>query len=296
MSELLILAGSPRSGTSWLRSILSSHPDIFLLSEPDNPGNATSLFKSIPLIINENNNDQKLREILLTAVNSLKNIFHNRHYLIVRRLRHYLDSIIKRNSKYYGFKTVHSKMRLEWMRRQLNYPKTIVIIRHPCAQINSRLNLEKISAPSFIPLSLFLPLSKNMSKNYEKLNEHQKLAWVWRLANESMLNSANNNMKIVVYEDLCNNTEGKIKELLDFLGIEFRTKIAEQIKKSQDISNTNADAEHPYNIIRNSKETAEKWKQALTKKQKTEIMEIVADSKLMKFWRNQATAQQKKLR
>ena len=60
--EMIVIFGSPRSGTTWLGKLFDSHPDVFYLHEPD----SILVDREIPFQVNED----ELEKYILPASES----------------------------------------------------------------------------------------------------------------------------------------------------------------------------------------------------------------------------------
>jgi hypothetical protein len=275
--ELLIIAGLPRSGTTWLEGILNAHPNIFLYHEIDDADSKDKYFSSINYKINENT-EEKYKNALLKGIDQLK------HTAIYK----------KRKAELVGFKTVgrftHPTV-FTWMRKILDYPKTIFIIRHPAGYTASQLrfpSLQNMSAKEIVARERWYIESMNGSID-ENISLEQFHALLWKLSNEQILtnNMHTQNFHYVIYEDLCSSPENTTQKIFDFLQLELDKKVSKYLLKSTNPERnliTKLRSKRFYSTTKNPIDSANKWMKELSADQQSKVFSVVNNSFLMKYW------------
>ena len=134
--DSIFVAGSPRSGTTWLMDILLTMPNYAAVMEPLNPQwfpKVTKIgFNSKKYLLP--NKEWKEGEFFL------KNVFTGN---IPSQLPPYnlsVNSIMKRIlANKLIIKSIRLNRMLPWVIRRFHFKSTLFIIRHPCAVINSQI-------------------------------------------------------------------------------------------------------------------------------------------------------------
>lgn len=290
--EVLILACSPRSGSSWLMRILNKSDDIFLYPEPDDKGGKCECELSLlDRTIAKNVNSKRLREVLMTGVGRIRmmdsTMYGNRPN---SKQLSFHNSKLLTEPRYVGFKTIYSPFRLGWMRKELCYPKTIWLIRNPYGHCLSRFHLGVMLRSTIrarINMSAKTLGSKNKCDEAELIN----IARTWRDENETAIleNQDDKNFKIVVYEDLCQDPFKVVKGIFTFLGIEFDRNVAKTIGSTT----LSASLKNPllkllsrgyFGTRKDPIDSAYRWKRLMPEKHKLSISKVVNESFLMKLF------------
>jgi hypothetical protein len=278
--ELLIVAGLPRSGTTWLEGILNAHPDIFLYHEIDDADAKEKHFATINYKINSDT-EKEYKSSLLKGIDYLK------HTTLFNPYK-------KQKATLVGFKTVgrftHPTV-FTWMRKTLDFPKTIFIIRHPGGFAASQLrfpSLKNIPAKSIIAREQWY-----IESLHEKVDPSITLekfhALFWKLSNERILidNMHTPNFHFVIYEDLCRSPQKTTQKIFDFLQLKLHNKVSKYLDNSINPDRnliTRLRSKRFYSTTKNPLISANKWMKELSADQQAAIQSVVADSFLMKYW------------
>lgn len=280
--ELLIVAGLPRSGTTWLEGILNAHPDIFLYHEIDDADAKEKYFSTINYKINEETEDN-YRKCLQSGIEHLKKTA-------------VFDPYNKRKAGLVGFKTTgrftHPRI-FTWMRKSLDFPKTIFIIRHPGGFAASQLrfpSLQNVPVKEIISQKRWYIQSLDEDINPD-ISLEQLHTVFWKISNERIINDNVNtqNFHFVVYEDLCKSPEKTTLEMLDFLGLKMHRSVSSYLGKSTNPERnfiTKIRSKRFYSTTKNPLDSANKWMKELSSEQQSQILSVVRDSFLMKHWEN----------
>jgi len=181
--------------------------------------------------------------------------------------------------------------------RCLDNCKGIHILRHPCGYIASVLDGEsKRKFTSYIPASDDYPvyeklLSTSQAKRYnlslDKLKDmspEERLAWRWVLFNEKALDDTENNpnIKVVRYEDICDNPVEVAKNLFSFCGLDWCEQTNEFLTAS-----TGKNSDSYYSVYKDPKKSANKWRNKLSNDKIREIEKVVSQSRIGKYYSGQ---------
>jgi hypothetical protein len=166
--------------------------------------------------------------------------------------------------------------------------KGIHIIRHPCGYISSVLNGERkhkftssISASEDYSLYEKL-INTEQAIRYEitlnglkKLTPEERLAWRWVLFNEKAIDDTkgNPNIKVLKYEQMCNQPIETTKEYFEFCGLDWCEQTNHFLMASTD-KNSNS----YYSVFKNPKLASIKWKNSLELEQIKRVEKIVSNT------------------
>ncbi|MEM9386273.1 MAG: sulfotransferase [Pseudomonadota bacterium] len=311
-NNLAFVLGASRSGTTWLAKIIDSHPDVLYRHEPDIPQTGPSL----PLFCRQ---DEVARHVDIAKA-SLRRYAHTRHVRAtgVRPYfrKNYLSGLQAqtRESLIYCLralerlpigelayrlaipdftsldgalplcliKSVSSLGRINLLLQSHPGAKFIIIIRHPCGYVASRLRQPKVSS-DWKSVGAGLPQAEQAerrgigSAEIDAMSVLERLAWVWTIFNEKALEdcAANQRVKVLRYEDLCIAPAQQARQVLDFLGLDWQPQTEQFVSASTTQEKESSDY---YSIVRDTSRELEKWRNQLEHAQIQTIRSIVEDS------------------
>ncbi len=304
--DIVVIAGSGRSGTTWLGSILNSYEraeyfyeicaypeldfDDYNLMEVKYP--LTSWMAKHPLWISQ------LERIILvqrirfgigreTAERSLR--IHAGH-----RFKKYSPNV-------HLFKIValfSFVIRLgELASRLSNRLKVIHIIRNPFSQLASEIRMDvrdpERSKKHFLARLEFMLQDESFSKYHDLVESYMDASWmehmtvVWWVSNELMLEDATLHKHIVVYEDLCRDPLRKTQEIFDFLGWPLSEQTRNHITKTTNITKSEMGM---FSIRKNAEEAMTRWRSEIEPEDYQRISKILEPCNLLGLW-NEADLQ-----
>lgn len=312
--KLIILAGMPRSGTTWIGKIIDSHPDTVYFHEPDNEKRKKI---HIPTIVDIKNSKKYEADVqkFIQRLPYLRNpfivgkspIFKKRHqntyhYYLSRGLiplyklwaKHLwavnMPNVMKYDRKpgvYLLWKSIAAVGQLGVIVRTAKVHRAVLLIRHPCAVYASTIRgLAKgkfqhgmgINGTSW---KLLLSQTEQAKKygltitKMESMSPIKFFAWKWVLLNEKAM------------EDI-----GSLKNCKHIKYEEFAAdpllnakNLFEYIgltwnQQCQDfvIQSTSQDSYDYYGVYKNPKNVANKWKTELNSHDIDTILSITMDS------------------
>ena len=314
-NKMVLVLGSPRSGTTWLAKIFDSNEDVIYRHEPD------SVYRNdrLPYIPENNdlsNNVQPALKYLgqLACVRTLKSsasfpsfsksyrsmateAFRNGLLLPAKLLEKTLGAFgIKLDLTIPDFvkseradrlmiviKSVSSLGRAKLFSKANPELKIVHIIRHPCAFVSSRLRgakLQLMEIDTFLDsqFGMLQARRRGWTMEYLKsLTTEEQLASLWMLQNEKVMEEMhlNGNYKVVIYEHLCHKPIEIVEDLFAFSGLEITKQTVEFILSSQSGKHGQ---EQYYRVIRDSKVAVDRWKNELSARQVYEIENLVRES------------------
>lgn len=311
---MIMIFGSPRSGTTWLGKLFDSHPEVFYLHEPD----SILVNREIPFQVSEDELEKyivpaseyisRLLDIKnIKATGSLPIFRKNYRNALMHLFRYsyvYSSKILQRGigaekmrnidvpdffgagkkvNCQYAIKSVNSLNRVCLFSRAKPDARILHLIRHPCGYVASlirgyRLNL--LRRESFMPAISRMPEAKQrgFTLDYlESLTVEEKHACIWMLQNEKTMNEMkdNDNYKLVVYEELCRDPIQVTRELFDFSALQWDLQSEEFIRLCQQADDG---GKGYFQIIRNPAKAVSRWKDELDKSQISRVVDFVSDS------------------
>jgi hypothetical protein len=153
--------------------------------------------------------------------------------------------------------------------------KSILIVRHPCGHIASTLN--GIRARKFeasVPITEDMGVYRSLAElpyaqktgidfpAFRSMPPIERLAWRWAIINTVAMEALNNESRgrIIRYEDLCDDPVPLSRQLFGFAGLSWQ----EQTESFINASTHSSTGERYYQVLRNPKNAANKWRQEMT--------------------------------
>ncbi len=283
----ILLAGSARSGTTWLSNLINYQNEYRYIFEPF-WSEKVDVFADLEKIGNAkylryNAEDKKLLEaIKFVLTGSIRNRWSdkfNQKFITNKRL----------------IKGVRINLLLGWLHYQFPKLPIILLIRHPCAVVNSRIklnwetNIDKYLIQKQLVEDFLEPFIKKIEKIRDQGDHFEKAILAWCIENYVPLKQLGQaQIYIVFYEQLCTNPELYIKKIFSFLNKEYHENILDRVKAPSQVT-LNSSA-----IITGEKLT-DAWKKNVTEKQLDKAMEILSIFSLDRIYSHKLIPQNKKL-
>lgn len=244
--KIISLHGVPRSGTTWIQSIFESHPNIKTIYQPL----FSYTFKN--KITNESIKedwDEFIKGMLETEDDfcNMKSNYHtnNGKTDIIRYEKEEIKNLFMKN--------VHHHNLIEKFIELEKDIKIICLIRNLNSVIYSQMSAKHEGLIDWLDGK---DKNQNKPENYFGLNK-----WIEFKNNCLRLKEKYpNNITIINYEDLVNNTSVEINKILNFCNINNHKNIKDVIIKNKSKNNS-----YDYCVFKNEN-TIEKWKGKLDNK------------------------------
>jgi len=220
----IFLAGSGRSGTTWLSNIINYKNEYRYLFEPFHS-------KKVPLCSHfyykqylRPDNDES--SFLLPAENILSGAIRN-------------SWIDRFNKKFFCtkrlIKDIRANLMLKWIKVHFPEIKLIFLMRHPGAVVVSRIKLNwKTNLSSFLSQPLLMDDYLNdFKREIEKADtQFEKSLFLWCIENYVPLKQlSNDDFHLIFYEHLVFNPEEELDKLFSFIGRDYDESIYRIMKK-----------------------------------------------------------------
>ena len=260
--QSIFLAGTGRSGTTWLAEILNYDNSYRFIFEPFH-SYKVDLIKdwNYRQYLRRNNHVTKFMNPANTILSgNIKQqwIDQYNHKLVARK------RIIK---------DIRANLLLNWIKKNFPEIPIILLLRHPCAVASSKLKLGWDSHLSdFLKqeelMDDFLSPFKEEIKNV--IDVFEKHIFMWCIENYIPLRQFNKGEILVVfYESLCKNPEKEVGRIFSFLGKNVSLNILQIASKPSKLSRKDSavvSGDNPLNL----------WRKYITKKQIIRALEILS--------------------
>ncbi|MDP2586925.1 MAG: HAD-IA family hydrolase [Candidatus Komeilibacteria bacterium] len=226
----VLILGHPRSGTNYLKSLVSIHPEVSSLTEPYSL-HSTFFTEKDAEVWKKHDFDPEIFAKELRDFPSLQEM--------MKTLQNFLTPSKERVNL---VKETTFLLKLEWAREYLEHVKIIFLIRSPFAVISSfqannlydKWGYEERFHTIQGQLDTNLEEYKDLSSAVNTDSEVSKLAFLWIVQNfEAMKNLDQFENVIVKYEQLLENTKVELERINDFMDLDFKEIQDQFIKESR---------------------------------------------------------------
>ena len=299
------LFGMGRSGTSWLGSLIDTHPDVAYRFEPFHRLGKTRSFREVRDRIDAPDFSDadlpRVRDVLLKshpltdkppffAKSHGRGICRKQFWPVARLVKplhwFYRAAYTPPKSSHVVFKEVTFAKLLSRFLRQTIMP-AVYLARHPCGTVASLL---KGQADGRMP-TVRLALLDNLTRKHDpaladRLGPGLHLkdpafqnAILWRIEVEEALRALDETEGglLIVYENLCREPISHAEATLRHLGLDPSESLA-LIRESLKSNNSGSGPVSYFSMARNPLHSMEKWKKNLTAAQVDLVLEAVTDS------------------
>jgi len=212
-SRSILVAGTARSGTTWLGDLIASQIPCRIMFEPFNPD-----------LVPEYRGFRYFQYMRPATENPEFRAFAHKVFTGEISNR-WIDRQNERiHSEYRLIKEIRINLALKWLHDNFPEIPIILLMRHPCAVVSSRMELgwatdrdiePFLSQPNLIEDHLGPYL--NLIKSAETTEE--KHAIIWSVSNLVPLRQFKlGEIKTVYYEDLCNQPQAEMTSIFDSIG------------------------------------------------------------------------------
>ena len=312
--SLVMLMGSPRSGTTWLAKIIDSHPAVLYRHEPD----SINVNPEIPFVPEAAEVDRHMaacRDYLQLLVGERASKSSGSQPMFSKDFRGPVSEAFRRllilgvkggeriplaGSLLSGIqvpdlitgqaaprtfiKSVSSLCRSYMFSLADPQARFIHIIRHPCAYVASTVRGKKLGLLSddpYIETLAAMSQASSYGLTLEKLlslSREEQLAARWMLQNEKVMQemSGLEGYQQVIYEALCARPLEVAETLLAFMGLEMNDQTRSFIEQS---SGGKSGEVRYFDVTRDSAAAASSWMSELDNEQISSIRQLVSPSK-----------------
>lgn len=263
LGHSIIIAGTGRSGTTWLADIVGSQAPCRVMFEPFN-SRMVEEFAGFEYFqyLRPGDRDEGLQNFAHKVLSG-----QIRHHWIDRHVGVLLP-------RFRVIKEIRACLFLRWLHEQFPEIPILFLIRHPCAVVASRLQLRWatdgdiepfLNQPKLVDdhLREYLPLIRNAS------TEEEKHAVVWCVSNLIPLRQfVDIGLNVVFYEELCRRPEREIPRVFGMLGWHAKWSA---LRAAERPSSTARD----FSALVTGEDPVKRWRSVLSVSQIARISEVV---------------------
>ena len=310
MNTQVWIQGMGRSGTSWLQKIMDHHPAVFSLHEPESriPGKPTAAQREPPCSKQEMRDfaDRLFNSTDLRAVRKkplLRKSYRSgwKHHLRVGlihgatgieyglgklgRQRHLgIPDMTDQAPALRVAKCVSSPYPFDEMVAANPHIRFVFIIRHPCAVVQSSMTGIEVGKMrrNYLPQRSLLDRYFSFEKGIhgvteDDFSEAEIIAYRWAVYNAIAFaaGQANENVRLLKYEDLCADPPGVAKSLFDWIGLDWHANCDDFLAP---VHHQNRDKQSYHSFNKNPIETAQKWKRDMPQHMQDVVLSIARQS------------------
>jgi hypothetical protein len=259
----ILVAGTARSGTTWLGDLIASQVPCRILFEPFHPGlvpeyRGFHYFQYMRPGM-ENRTFQGFAQKVFTG--EIRNPWIDRQN---ERLFSHVRLI----------KEIRANLALKWLHDHFPEVPIVLLIRHPCAVVCSRMELGWATDTDIKPLLSQPELIEDYLLPYMDLiksakTTEEKHTIIWCVSNLVPLKQFNpSEVKIIYYEHLCTQPENELPALFEFIGQTYN-------KPEIGIINQPSQTTQVTSAVVRGMDKIENWKKKLSPSQIDSILRIV---------------------
>lgn len=265
----ILLAGIARSGTTWVADLINYNNEYRYINEPFyklSESYCRGKFSWYKYIRTENK-DKELIEIAQAILSGqVKDISID--YFNIRNRKFFADRRL--------IKEICANLFLKWIK--VNFPEIpiVLLLRHPLAVANSRLNVW--GSNSYFSTANFLETQKELVEDFldpfkDEIAKVQDLfEWYifrWCIKYYVPLKQFNTNeVHLAFYENFCENPQQEIDRMFNYLGKDYDGKIFSKLKSPS--ASTRQDSS-----IKTGGSLIGSWKNNITEEQEKRAIEIL---------------------
>ncbi len=229
----IFLAGSGRSGTTWLSEVINYRNEYRYVFEPFYPDKVSICkdFRRKQYLRLEDRREEYLRPARTILSGGLRNGWadrFNRKHVARRRL----------------IKDIRANLLLGWMRANFPGMPQILLLRHPCAVTDSRLKLgwRDILDDTMEQQDLVEDFLQPLEEEIRNANTpFERSVFLWCIENYVPLRQLEpDSIHIAFYELLCTRPEDEVLRLFAFLGKDFDDELYRNMKRPSSLSRRNS--------------------------------------------------------
>jgi hypothetical protein len=231
--DAVFLAGSGRSGTTWLSEVVNYKGEYRYVFEPFNPARVSAFghFRSKQYLRPDDAREAFLEPVRLALSGALRDPWTDRFnatFVARRRL----------------IKDIRANLLLGWIRANFPGMPIVLLLRHPCAVVTSRLalgwkdNLGETMAQEDLVEDFLLPMEAEIRAARDDFERH---LFLWCIDNYVPLRQfARGEIHLAFYEDLLDNPEGGLRSLFGFLGEDLDDRVYARLGRPSLLSRRDA--------------------------------------------------------
>jgi len=257
------VAGTARSGTTWLVDLIASQIPSRILFEPFNPD-----------LVSDYGRFQYFQYMRPGTENPEFYAFAQKIFTGGIR-NHWIDHQNERIiSNFRLVKEIRANLALKWLHDNFHEVPILFMIRHPCAVVLSRMELGWATDSDIKPFFLQPQLIEDHLGPYLDLiqsaaNIEEKHAVIWSICNlVPLIQFHPGELKIVYYENLCAEPEAELNGIVQAIGYKYTSPLV-------NISDQPSQTTRLASAVVTGTDKIEGWKKKLSRSQIDNILRVV---------------------
>ena len=264
-NDTVIVAGTGRSGTTWLADIINFRDEYRVMFEPFHHQrvDAVSHFKSRQYLRDDNREIEYLEPVELILAGRVRSKWIDRFNGKVAPKKRLV-------------KDIRVNLLLKWMRSNFLQMPMILLLRHPCAVAHSRVRLNWetpfegfLSQPDL--MDDYLEPFKDMIVDIDNGdNEFEKAILLWCIETYVPIKQfGEDDIQIVFYEHLCTEPIAELTKLFRFLKTQYDNTVERYIGRASSMAT-------PESAVIKGQGLIDGWRESLNERQVQRAMEMVS--------------------
>ena len=260
--QTVFLAGTGRSGTTWLEEIINSRNDFRVMFEPfhQKKVNLVSDWNYRQYLQCNDRGDKFLKPITSILSGNIRNKWidqFNQRFYSQKRL----------------IKDIRAQLILKWIKHNFPEIPIILLLRHPCAVANSKLklgwnsHLDDFLAQDNLMDDFLNPFKKELEDAHDLFDKH---IFMWCVENYIPLKQfSEGEILVVFYENLCRDPQNEIEKIMLFIGENFSLEILQNVRKPSMLSRKDS-------AVVSSASLVDTWRKNISDEQIEKASEILS--------------------
>ena len=268
--KTVILAGTGRSGTTWIEEVINGRNDYRIMFEPFHS-------KYVDLL-----SGWSYRQYLRSDDRRDKFLIPADRILSGRIRNQWID---KDNQKFFArkrlIKDVRIHLLLHWIKHNFPEIPIILLLRHPCAVTNSKLqlkwdtHLDEFLRQDELMDDFLNPFRKDLENAENTFDKH---IFMWCVENYIPLKQFNEGEILVIfYEDFCKYPQNEIEKVTRFVGNTFTPEMLDKAAKPSAQSRKDS-------AINSKADLVSSWRKGISDEQIKRAVEILSLFGLQKIY------------
>lgn len=266
----IFLAGTGRSGTTWLSDIINYKNEYRYIFEPfyNSKLNICNNFTYKQYLRPDNRDKKYIIPAQLILTGKIRNYWtdsHNRKIIANKRL----------------IKDIRANFLLKWLFENFPGIKIILALRHPCAVANSRIKLkwdtlfEKFLFDEELAEDFLSPFVNDIKKAG---SDFEKQIFLWCVENYVPLKQfKKDDIHLAFYENFCINPRHEVERLFSFLNIRYDDEVFVKLKIPSSTSREESAINKRLSLVDN-------WRKHITREQIQIALDILKLFELDKIY------------
>jgi hypothetical protein len=258
-----LIAGTARSGTTWLTEVVAARRPCRVMFEPFNPRmvKAYSRYEYFQYMRPEGRDAALEQYCRAVFSGSIRDPWIDREVDVLR-------------PRYRVVKDIRANLMLKWLHRQFPEVPVLLLIRHPCAVVASRMKLgwaTDTDIASFTNQAHLVRdfLAERMHAIEAAHTEEAKHAVIWCVSNlVPLVQFSGTGLMVVHYENLCARPQAEFARVFACLGADYCDSAFDRLAAPSMTS-------RPGSVVVTGGDRLAHWSKALSNQQVRNVLEVV---------------------